>query len=116
MGAVEWLEKKYSLPPMPFEATDDVAPATPSQQIADSIVTSQTFDEIREQARKRLDRVTKERGLPLDTLLMLWGDFDRLVYEAKKEQIPEWKAKKEMLMLLARTLEKMNENQRGKHE
>jgi len=110
MGAIEWLETKYNLPPMPFEEGDDtVAPRTAAQQIADSIVTLQTFDEIKDQTRKRLDRVTKERSLPLDDLLVFWETFDQISYGHHKDQIPEHKAKRAMALLAVNILEKMKE-------
>lgn len=107
--AVEWLEQKYNFPPMPFDTEDDPAPRTVVQQIADSIVTLQTFEEIRDQVRKRLDRATKEKGLPLGVLLNFWEDFDRLVYGYQKEKVPEGKVKKDLLLLADSILEKMKE-------
>ena len=109
MGAVEWLETKYNLPPMPFEEGDDQTPRTATQQIADSIVTSQTFDEIKDQTRKRLDRVTKERSLPLDDILKFWEAFDQISYGHHKDQIPEHKAKRAMALLAVSILEKLKE-------
>ena len=31
--AIQWLEKKYDLPPLPFESSDYIRPATPQEEV-----------------------------------------------------------------------------------
>ena len=78
--AVRKIEKRYRLPPLPWEPEDDEAPPTPAKALEKALNTS----EKPEQALMRLERflqgLTTERSLNQVAIAGLWEAYDRIAF------------------------------------
>lgn len=110
MEAVDWLEKKFDLPVMPFDASDDEPTRSIAQQVADSISVDQySVEALTDAVKGRLSRITQERSLPLNLTLEMWEVFDRIVYAHQNQGLPDWKAKRNLADLASAALKKLKE-------
>ena len=94
--ALDKLEARYALPPLPYDANDDAEDDRP-ESIADALaIKPATFDEESERTDKFLRRVTASRSLSLDVTLRLWSEFDRVRHGVSNESWPDDRAASNM--------------------
>jgi len=99
--ALDWLEKHYSLPSLPFEdeEPEGVAPAgrpAPEPELEVS------FEETEKALAQTLNMLTQDRVLPMDTLLPFWEGHDQLAHMREKKALSEAKAQGAMAELQRR--------------
>jgi hypothetical protein len=90
-AALDLIEKRYGLPPLPDDGSDDDEERT--QTVADVLAAHPApYAEVVERADKFLCRVTTTRALSMDETLRLWWDFDRARHGVSNEAWPDTKA------------------------
>lgn len=100
-AALDWLEKEYKLPSLPFEDDDY---STKVNLYPDPVERDDTFEGVTDRVRKQLDRFTVEKTLPLNTLLGFWGDFDRILYLVVEKVQDERSGMRNLLLLRERVV------------
>ena len=82
--AVDRLEKRYGLPPLPDDGPDDEDDRT--QTVADVLAEHPVpYEDAEVRADKFLRRITSARALPMDAMLRLWWVLDRARHGASNE-------------------------------
>lgn len=93
MEALQFLEKKYNFPALPWEDDEDQVPEKPSAltEISQRIAKAQTYKEAHRNLVGLLDMMTVDRSVPMDDLLPFWEGLDHLTYKVTKEELTEAK-------------------------
>jgi len=103
MEALDWLERKYNLPALPWE------PEERERSLSDDVYAqlnqSGSFENDRLSLESFLDSLTKDRMLPMSSMLSFWEAFDKLLWLVTEQQISEIKARATLLGLRDRVLE-----------
>ena len=83
--AVRWLEKKYGLPDLPWEASDET-PQSLESEIAEITSGSRpvTLDETLGRIARILETAGVEKALPVDRLALYWESHDGIAYHARE--------------------------------
>ena len=95
--AVAWLEKTYSLPPLPFEEGDYEEKGKPLQD--SDFQNPRTYEDERKRFETLLTNTTSDQSLPMRRTLTFWEAFDRVSHLTRKETMTEPKAKVLMVRL-----------------
>ena len=106
--AVEQLEKKLNLPPLPW-SDEKNEPANVANEIEAMEVQAASFEREKERVGKFLQCLTSDRDLNATTLLSLWEVYDRIDYGVARQNWPETKGAVAMLKLLERAKDKCKE-------
>ena len=89
--ALDRLEKRYGLPTLPDDGSDDEEERT--QTVADVLAEHPVpYGEAVERADRFLRRLTTARALPMDETIRLWWDLDRARHGVTNEAWPDAKA------------------------
>lgn len=95
--AIEWLENKYKLDPLPWSPDDleDQRPRrkTPSEQITEHLNRDRTFEDESRFLLRILDRVTQERRLSMSETAAFWEGFDKLCHLKNQNLLSEKRAR-----------------------
>lgn len=118
--AVEALERRLNLAPLPWEDDGD-APARPEDDFDAIVSRSSSYVEEYARMRKILDSLTRDRlecrpgdpSLDCSTLLGFWEAFDRVDYGVAREKWPEPKGIEALQKLKERVFEKIRVSERG---
>lgn len=104
--AIAWLEEKYGLEPLPWEAAD-YAPEEKSegQQLREHLDPDKTFEDDATILATLLDALTQDRDLSMQEVTAFWEGYDKLVYLVDKELIPEARARAAILGIKNRIME-----------
>lgn len=81
--ALNFLEKKYGLPTLPWEDADrDDAPKPPAltQEVSDLLANNKTFEDDMKLVKAHLYSLTVERTIPQEVILPFWEAFDAVTY------------------------------------
>jgi hypothetical protein len=78
--AVKWIEAKYGLPPLKWDGPKKVSTL---DEVMSSLRMDKTFDDDLARAVERMDRLTKEKALPLRKILSFWEAMDKVVYNVR---------------------------------
>ncbi|MFA6234439.1 MAG: CHC2 zinc finger domain-containing protein, partial [Bacteroidota bacterium] len=81
--ALKWIEKKYNLPPMPFDEDDNRVP------FVQDIDPGKTYEHDLARVSALMDNITKDRSLSMKTTASFWEAIDHLTYIFSKEQMDE---------------------------
>ena len=92
MDALKWLETTYNLPPLPFEAGEDERPPTPAEEVSAALQNPKTVQMELHRLQTQLDSLTRERTLPLDTVLTFWEAFDKMVFWHAQKKVTDEQA------------------------
>lgn len=104
-GAIKVLEERYHLPPLPWEDEDEALQIESlPDKVKATLQTDATFDEVQSRVKRKLERLTIEREMPMPRILTLWEAFDQTCYEVAEGN---WQAEKGKVQLL-RILDKAN--------
>ena len=107
--AVRRIEKRYKLPPLPYE--DDGEPVKAgtgtTQAIQAALDPARTFEEDRNRLFRLLDGFTTDRDLPLATMLGLWEAYDKIVHLVDKDITTEDTGRKAMARIRLQAMEKL---------
>jgi len=111
--AIQWLEEKYNLAPLPWEA-GDYTPREKSQgeQIREHLDPDKTFEDDKIILATLLEAVTGDRDLSMEEVTAFWEGLDKLVYLVGQELIPEVRARAAILGIKTRIMEAL----RGDHD
>ena len=84
--ALEKLERRYGLPPLPDDGSDDEDEVGKADDIA-SVLSEKpaSLEEATARTDRFLRRVTAARSLPMGVTLRLWAEFDRVRHGATNE-------------------------------
>lgn len=97
MDAIKWLEERYDLKPVAWEAGDsgDYAPRekTQREQVSEHLDSTKTFEDDAHVLESWLDAITKDRDLPMEQTAAFWEAYDKLVYMVDKKLVPEPRAR-----------------------
>lgn len=112
--AIETLERRLGLDPLPWEDDRERGP-TPQQEQQALARPTRSFEEERRRMEKFLDGLTRDRlderpghhVLDCPSLLSYWEAFDRIDYGVAKENWPEAKGSEGLRKLYDRVLEKI---------
>jgi hypothetical protein len=86
VDALDKIERRYGLPPLPDDGSDDEDESDRPADIADALAERPaTFAEASDRTDRFLRRVTAARSLPMDATLRLWWEFDRVRHGATNE-------------------------------
>lgn len=90
MDALRYLEKRYNLPDMGWEE-GDYKPSKPEvfNPIEQNLHTGLSFDKERTTVETFLTELTKDRDLPMETLLGFWEAFDMLKFRLQQGMAEE---------------------------
>ena len=90
--ALQLLEQKFSLPPLPWEDEEPHQEGVSlALQLDQSINPAKTFEDARREVVSLLDMLTVDRTLPMDDILPFWEGLDQLTHKVEHEEIPETK-------------------------
>lgn len=78
--AVKWIEHKYKLPPMKWDAPKEKSAV---DSVRSGLRHDRTFDDDIERAYARLDRITQDRSLPMMRTLVFWEAVDKVYWHVK---------------------------------
>ena len=94
IDALDKLERRYGLPPMPDTGGDDDDDEGPRpESVADVLAERPVpYDEASDRADRFLRRVTAARTLSMDATLRLWWEYDRARHGATNEGWSDAKA------------------------
>lgn len=86
--ALAYLEKKYHLPPLPFEDGDreDTRPR-PLRDV--DFRPPKSFEDERKRLSKMLDNITTDKSLPMQRILIYWEALDKVVYLHTEDMVKE---------------------------
>jgi hypothetical protein len=85
VDALDKIERRYGLPPLPDDGTDDEDEGNPDDIATILAEKPVSFDEAAARTDRFLRRVTAARTLPMDVTLRLWAEFDRARHGATNE-------------------------------
>jgi len=106
LDAVAYLEKKYHLPPLPWEEDDG---EDQDEQVAILSHQGKTFEDDCNRFRTFLDPITRERTLPMRSTLTYWEGFDKLVYMVAMDMLKEDTGRQALNQLRLRLIEAVKE-------
>lgn len=106
LDAISYLERRYHLPPLPWEDEDE---QQDSVDRIDFLSEDKTFEDVSRRFQRLLETSTQERVLPMRSTLSYWEGFDRLIYHVQQQQIKESIAKKAMEKMRIRLREAIEE-------
>lgn len=98
--ACDVLERKYGLPPLPYEPGDDDRPETASERVRGALDPTRTFAQERERVERGLVNSQAENDLTMVEILPLWEKFDAIGYAMEHDSWTEEQGKRAMLELL----------------
>ena len=108
--AIEILEQRLKLPPLPWEDEDNPDPRDETEREIDEISNKGvTYEEDQTRLKHFLDSLTKERDLDASTLLKFWEVFDRIDYHVREDQWAENKGKMALKSLHDQVMERLKE-------
>jgi len=107
--AINFLEKKYELPPLPWSDEDDKYVA-PEDELEAMMNMDTTFDDERKRVSTFLDAMTQEKLVPLDVAFAFWEVFDKVSWEVDQERRGKSAGKVAMLRLLTRAKEHLKKH------
>ena len=104
--AIVWLEKKYNLEELSWEAGDSQPrEQTQREQLTEHLDSDKSFEEDAAILKTLLDDLTGDRALPLEQLAAFWEGFDKLLYLEDKKLVPEVRARAAILGITKRIME-----------
>jgi len=108
--AVEYLEKKMGLPPLPW-SDEHQRPVTVEDEIRkiEKATTTVTYEQAKQRLNKFLESLTSDRDVGLSELLSFWEVYDRVDYGVARENWTEQKGAVAMEGLRERILKKLQE-------
>jgi hypothetical protein len=111
VAVLDWLEKKYNLPPLPWEDDEGYErKQSVKDEVFDRLNQSGTFDSDRKSLESLLDGLTKDRLLPLEVILNFWEAFDKLTWFVSEKRVSETVGRATLVGLRNRILEVLKEN------
>jgi len=110
--AIEILEQRLNLPPLPWEDEDNEDdPRDETEREIDAIANKViTYEEDQTRLRQFLDGLTKDRDLDAPALLKFWEVFDRIDYHVREDQWTENKGKVALKSLHEQVIERLKES------
>jgi len=110
--AVKILEKRYNLPPLPWEDEDEEQrgqskKANIESQILEALSPDKTFDQDRALLHRQLDNLTKEQDLPMVATMALWEAYDKVCYFVQQEKLTELEGRRSIQQVKAKLQEKL---------
>ena len=108
MAAIEWLEQRGNLPPLPFDPEDlQKTHHTSFEQVLLDLMgdTGHEFGKVQKRVESYLFNVTQERDLPLEEVTRFWDVHDKVCHMVAKEQISDFKGAALLAALLGRLKE-----------
>lgn len=112
MEALDFLERKYNLPVLPWEDDDAYngpQQSKPEAEVGARLATGRTYADDSKQIRSALISLTEDRLLPMKTLLPYWEAVDKLSFQFKEGLVAEVVARKAVLQLYDRLMAAMRE-------
>jgi hypothetical protein len=85
VDALDKIERRYGLPPLPDDGTDDEDEGNPDDIAAILAEKPVSFEEASARTDRFLRRVTAARTLPMAVTLRVWAEFDRARHGATNE-------------------------------
>jgi len=112
--SVRFLEKKYGLPPLPWE-DEEPEEKKPSlrEEISEALSTEETYTEVLERTSRFLKNITLERSLTPEMAYSLWESFDRVLYSVRENLVGEDKGKLLLLKTLSTSKELLRRSLEG---
>jgi hypothetical protein len=109
-GAVEYLEKKMGLPPLPW-SDEQQRPVTVEDEITkiEKVSTTVTYEQAKQRLGKFLESLTTDRDVGASALLSFWEVYDRVDYGVARENWEEHKGAAAMEGLRERVMQKLKE-------
>ena len=109
-GAVEYLEKKMGLSPLPW-SDDQQRPVTVEDEISkiEKATTTVTYEQAKLRLGKFLESLTTDRDLGSSSLLAFWEVYDRVDYGVARENWEEHKGAAAMEGLRERVMKTLQE-------
>lgn len=111
--AMKWLEKRYNLPPLPW---DDEGPRESEPQtnpFEETYKRARTYEEERVSVENFLKTLTADRDMPIELLLGLWEAYDMICYRMRKSGWSDDLGAQSMARLLVMAHEKSAEVNRA---
>ena len=103
--AIRALERRYGLPTLVDDGSEEDNPAGAEHGVTAEVVTlmdptpDQTFEDEATRTERYLTNMTKDKDLPPDALLRLWEAFDKVRYLSEKAEVSEETAKAAMVKI-----------------
>ena len=83
MEAMKLLERRYQLPPLPWDDERDSKPVV-TNPFEETYNRTRSYEEERKLAWQYLDEQTHDRDLPMALLMGLWEGYDMICYRMRK--------------------------------
>lgn len=109
--AIRVLEQRHNLPDLPWEDGDQQERHKPlAQEIDEGFEQrgNRSFDDERQRVERLLQGSTREKELPMESVLASWEAFDRICYEVSKENWTEDLGKQALEKLRTRVMKKLS--------
>ena len=109
--AIEILEKRLKLPPLPWEDDDDESdPRDETEREIDQIANAtSSYEDDQTRLKSFLDGLTQDRDLDANSLLKFWEAYDRIDYHVREDQWNTDKGKVALRSLHAQVMEHLKE-------
>ena len=85
---MNFIEKRLNLPALPWSDNEE-RPENPLDELAAISNQQETFEDYQARVQRRLEMLTSDRDLDVNTLIAFWEVFDRVSYGVARENWPE---------------------------